>query len=115
MQEEIEKAAYDFARATESGDKVIVGVNRFEMAEPDPTDIFDFNPALERQQADRVRALRDRRDNAAVEKALDRLDEAARSEENLLYPMKDALQAYATLGEVSDVLRKTFGVFSPAR
>ena len=115
MQEEIEKAAYDFARATESGDKVIVGVNRFEMAEPDPTDIFDFNPALERQQADRVRALRDRRDNAAVEKALDRLDEAARSEENLLYPMKDALQAYATLGEVSDVLRKIFGVFSPAR
>ena len=77
--------------------------------------MFPIDPALERQQADRVRALRARRDQAAVDAALADVAAAARGTQNLLYPMKEALRAYATLGEVSDVLRGEFGTYSPAR
>jgi methylmalonyl-CoA mutase N-terminal domain/subunit len=70
---------------------------------------------LERQQATRTRELRANRDPGAVDKALAALDEAAQSDDNLLYPMKEALAAYATLGEVSDVLRNRFGEYRPSR
>jgi len=115
MQDEIEQAAFDWAKAVDGQDKVIVGVNRFQDPSPTEPEVFPIDPALERQQADRVRALRARRDQAAVDAALADVAAAARGTQNLLYPMKEALRAYATLGEVSDVLRGEFGTYQPAR
>ena len=115
MQDEIERAAFEWAKAVDSGEKVIVGLNKFADPNPDPAEVFPINPELERQQSDRLRALRARRDQAAVDAALSEVRTAAKGTANLLYPMKDALRAYATLGEVSDVLRDEFGVYQPAR
>ncbi|MFM7617979.1 MAG: methylmalonyl-CoA mutase [Actinomycetes bacterium] len=115
MQDEIEQAAFDWAKAVDGQDKVIVGVNRFQDPAPEEPEVFPIDPALERQQADRVRSLRSRRDQAAVDAALADVAAAARGTQNLLYPMKEALRAYATLGEVSDVLRGEFGTYQPAR
>src|SRR3954465_10327181 len=115
MQDEIEKAAFEWAKAVDNGEKVIVGLNKF--ADPDPIEpeVFPIDPQLEIQQAQRVRDVRAQRDQAAVDKALEDVRAAAKGTQNLLYPMKEALRAYATLGEVSDVLRDEFGVYQPAR
>jgi methylmalonyl-CoA mutase N-terminal domain/subunit len=115
MQDEIESAAFQWAKAVDDGEKVIVGVNRFADPEVEEAEVFPIDPALERRQAERVRALRARRDQPAVDKALADLADAARGTQNLLLPMKEALRSYATLGEVSDVLRGEFGVYQPAR
>jgi methylmalonyl-CoA mutase N-terminal domain/subunit len=115
MQDEIERAAFEWAKAVDDGEKVIVSVNKFTDDGEEEPEVFPIDPMLETRQAERVRALRDRRDNAAVEAALTDLRVAARGTQNLLYPMKQALRHYATLGEVSDVLREEFGVYQPAR
>src|SRR5438067_8557367 len=78
-------------------------------------EVFPTDPELQRRQAERVQKLRKDRDQHAVDKALDDVKDAARGTQNLLYPMKDALRARATLGEVSDALREVFGVYQPAR
>jgi methylmalonyl-CoA mutase N-terminal domain/subunit len=106
LQDEIEAAAYEFARSVERGDKVVVGVNQFVDAETTKADVF---PIDERQQ--RVRLLKTTRDNDAVRAALDDLATAARGSANVLYPMKVALSRLATLGEVADVLRGEFGLY----
>jgi methylmalonyl-CoA mutase, N-terminal domain len=77
--------------------------------------VFPIDPALQAQQADRVRRVRAERDQAAVKAALADVEAAARGTQNLLVPMKEALRRAATLGEVSDVLRGVFGVYQPAR
>jgi methylmalonyl-CoA mutase N-terminal domain/subunit len=115
MQDEIEKAAFEWAKGVDDGEKIIVGVNKFADPETEEPEIFPIDPELERQQAQRVRDVRARRDQAAVDGALADLRAAAKGTHNLLYPMKEALRAYATLGEVSDVLREEFGVYQPAR
>ncbi|HET6810347.1 MAG TPA: methylmalonyl-CoA mutase family protein [Acidimicrobiales bacterium] len=115
MQDEIEQAAYAYARAIDSGEKVIVGVNRYADATPEPAEVFPIDPELQRQQAERTRRLRIDRDQAGVDAALSDVEAAARGTQNLLVPMKEALRRQATLGEVSDVLRQVFGVFQPAR
>ncbi len=115
MQDEIEQAAFEWTKSVDAKDKFIIGVNRFEEDSHAEPVVFPIDPLLETQQADRVRALRARRDQGAVDAALAELAIAARGTQNLLYPMKDALRAYATLGEVSDVLRGEFGVYTPAR
>jgi methylmalonyl-CoA mutase N-terminal domain/subunit len=115
MQDEIEAAAYEFAKAVDNGEKVIVGVNRYTEADVEPVEVFPVDPALQRQQAERVRRLKAERDQEAVRRALDDVAAAARGTRNLLYPMKEALRVRATLGEVSDVLRAEFGVYQPTR
>jgi len=115
MQDEIEQAAFDWARAVDDGEKVIVGVNRYVEEAPEPTDVFPIDPELQRRQAERVRALRAQRDQPAVDAALDDVRAAARGTQNLLVPMKEALRRRATLGEVSDALREVFGVYQPVR
>jgi methylmalonyl-CoA mutase N-terminal domain/subunit len=115
MQDEIARAAYDWALAVDNSEKKIVGVNTFVEDEPELAELFSFDPELERQQAERVRDLRARRDNAAVKAALEDLRAAARGTQNLLVPMREALRRRATLGEVSDVLRDEFGVYQPSR
>jgi methylmalonyl-CoA mutase N-terminal domain/subunit len=115
MQEEIERAAYEWTKAVDEGGKVIVGVNRFGDAAPVPAEVFPVDPALERAQAERLAELRSRRDNVAVKAALEEVRGAARGTQNLLVPMREALRRLATLGEVSDVLREEFGDYRPTR
>lgn len=113
MQEEIESAAYDFARRVDRGEKVVVGVNRFADHEEAANDVFPVDEAQQRSQVERVRRVKRDRDAAAVRVALEDLERAARGSSNVLYPMKTALAAMATLGEVADTLRGVFGVYQP--
>jgi len=115
MQDEIEQAAYAYAKAIDDGEKVIVGVNRFTDEAAEPAEVFPIDPELQRQQAERVRRVKTERDQAAVDAALADVKAAACGTQNLLVPMKEALRRRATLGEVSDVLRGEFGVFQPSR
>ncbi len=115
MQDEIEQAAYSFAKAVDDGEKVIVGVNRFVDDPSEHVEVFPIDPLLQRQQAERVRTVRETRDQSAVQAALADVAAAARGTDNLLVPMKEALRRRATLGEVSDVLREAFGVYQPVR
>ena len=114
MQDEIETAAYDFARSVDRGDKVVVGVNKFNETTNQKNDVFPVDVEQQRAQEKRVRELKLRRDNAAVTAALEELATAARGSSNLLYPMKTALSRMATLGEVADTLRGEFGVYQPS-
>ena len=114
MQDEIESAAYEFARSVDRGDKVVVGVNRFSEEETTKADVFPVDEAQQQAQVARVTSLKTRRDNDAVRVALDDLRTAARGSANVLYPMKSALVAFATLGEVADVLRDEFGIYQPS-
>jgi methylmalonyl-CoA mutase N-terminal domain/subunit len=111
--DEIEQAAYEYTKSIDDGERVIVGVNKFTIDdEPEPS-VFPIDPALERGQRERLSALRADRDAGEVQARLDDVAAAARGTQNLLYPMKDALRANATLGEVSDALRAVFGVYQP--
>jgi len=113
MQDEIEKAAFDWATSVDAEKKVIVGLNRYTSDSGAEPDVFPIDPSLERDQATRLRALRAKRDDAAVKAGLEELRAAAKGTQNLLPPMKEALRRFATLGEVSDVLREEFGVYQP--
>jgi methylmalonyl-CoA mutase N-terminal domain/subunit len=115
MQDEIEQAAFEWAKGVDEGTKVIVGVNKYVDPAPGEPEVFPIDPELERRQAAAVAALRARRDDAGVKAALEDVRAAARGSQNLLYPMREALARYATLGEVSDVLRDEFGVYQPSR
>ena len=113
--DEIESAAYEYAKSVDDGERTIVGVNRFvEETDVEP-EVFPIDPALQREQVDRVKAVRADRDQAAVAQALDDVRAAARGTQNLLPPMRVALSRRATLGEVSDALREEFGVYHPTR
>ena len=115
--DEIENAAYAYAKAIDDGEKVIVGVNKYADAAPEEPEVFPIDPRFQEEQADRVRSLKkgERRDNAEVEARLEDVRAAARGTQNLLHPMRDALKAKATLGEVSDALRDVFGEYVPSR
>ncbi|HZI39772.1 MAG TPA: methylmalonyl-CoA mutase family protein, partial [Acidimicrobiia bacterium] len=115
MQDEIERASYEWTKAVDDGSKVIVSVNRFTEEETIPTEVFPIDPEVERNQARRLADLRARRDDAAVKAALEDVAAAARGTQNLLVPMREALKRLATLGEVSDVLRGELGDYRPSR
>ena len=111
--DEIEQAAYEYTKSIDDDERVIVGLNKFPLDdEPEPTP-FPIDPALESGQRERLAAFKADRDLAAVEARLDDVRAAARGSQNLLPPMKEALRAKATLGEVSDALREVFGVYQP--
>jgi methylmalonyl-CoA mutase N-terminal domain/subunit len=115
MQREIEDSAFRYQREVESGDRVIVGVNRYASQTDDPDiDLHTVDESIAERQSERLAELRGARDNAAVEEALSVLRAAAEGSENLLYPMKEALANLATVGEVSDVLRGVFGEYRPS-
>ncbi|HZT96206.1 MAG TPA: methylmalonyl-CoA mutase family protein [Chloroflexota bacterium] len=111
MQEQIEQAAYEAQRAVDDGSAVVVGVNRFVQESASPIEILRQDPEVEARQIDRLNRVRRERDSSAVEHSLRRLAEEARCGGNLLYPMKEALAAYASIGEVSDALRSVFGTY----
>ncbi|MFI6939449.1 methylmalonyl-CoA mutase [Streptomyces sp. NPDC050418] len=112
---EIERNAYRIARETEDGERVVVGVNRFRTESEEPYEPLRVDPEIEARQRERLGRLRSVRDGSAVERTLRALGEAARSADaNVLYPMKDALAARATVGEVCGVLREVWGTYVPA-
>jgi methylmalonyl-CoA mutase N-terminal domain/subunit len=113
QQDEIEQAAYDYAKSIDDDERVIVGVNRFTVAQQGDPDVFPIDPALERGQRATLAAFKADRNHDEVRARLADVADAARGTQNLLIPMKAALRANATLGEVSDALRDVFGVYRP--
>jgi methylmalonyl-CoA mutase N-terminal domain/subunit len=110
---EIEQSAYRTALEVDAGKQVVVGVNRFVSETEEPYEPLRVDPAIEAAQAARLAELRSARDAAAVDGALSELRKAAQGTDNVLYPMKDALRAQATVGEVCDALRDVWGVYQP--
>ena len=110
---EIENSAYQVAREIDAGERVVVGVNRFTVAEEEPYEPLRVDPAIGAEQAERLARLRAERDQLAVERALVDLQAAARGTANCLPPMREALRARATVGEVCDALREIWGQYVP--
>ena len=105
--------AFERQREQEAGERIIVGVNEFEVEEEGEQDIEEVDEAVEAAQQESVAEVRAQRDDDAVDEALAALDEAARGDENLMPYIVDAVKAYATTGEVCDVLRDVFGEYQP--
>jgi methylmalonyl-CoA mutase N-terminal domain/subunit len=113
FQREIADASFRYQHEVEQRQRVIVGVNRYQLEDEPEVEILRIDPALEGEQIGRVQALRGRRDSGAVEQALARLKEAAaRERDNLMPPLVEASKAYATLGEMCDALREVWGVWT---
>jgi methylmalonyl-CoA mutase N-terminal domain/subunit len=112
-QDEIHEAAFEIQRGIESGERVVVGVNRFEDPLERQVEVLRIGEAEVTAQIERVRGLRASRDQVAVARRLADVEVAARGTANLLPPMREALRVRATLGEVSDVLRTVFGEYRP--
>jgi methylmalonyl-CoA mutase N-terminal domain/subunit len=117
IQKEIEESARRFQKEVESRDKVVVGVNKYEIEEDleTDTDIFSFNPEVERVQKAKLSRLMDERDSDAVASTLRAVRDAASGNENLMPPFLDAVKAYATIGEICDVLRECFGEYDQVK
>src|SRR5262249_42412954 len=113
-QREIERAAYDYQKAVEAGEEVVVGVNRFQIKEETAIPILKIDPAFERAQVERVRKARAERDAAAAGAALNEVERAGRSGENLMPRIMAGVEEYATWGEVGDAMRGVFGEYSEA-
>jgi methylmalonyl-CoA mutase N-terminal domain/subunit len=118
VQREIQEASYAYQRAIDEGRKVIVGVNRFQNEDEEPQIIFRVNPAAEKAQLERLNRVRAERDDAAVQASLSRLAEVCMDGDspagagNLMYPIVDAVKAYASVGEICGVMRKQFGDYT---
>jgi methylmalonyl-CoA mutase N-terminal domain/subunit len=111
VQREIQESAYRYQRAIETQDAIVVGVNRFQIEEEPSIATLRIDPDLERAQVERLQALRHRRDSQIAETALDSLEEGARSTANLLPRILACVDAYATVGEISNRLRGVWGEY----
>jgi methylmalonyl-CoA mutase N-terminal domain/subunit len=111
---EIESSAYQVAQEIDAGTRVVVGVNRFSLAEEEPYEPLRVDPAIEAAQTARLQALRKERDAGAVESALAAVRTAAEGTEIVLPPIREALRARATVGEVCDTLRAVWGLYRPS-
>jgi methylmalonyl-CoA mutase, N-terminal domain len=111
IQREVQESAYRYQKGIESEETVVVGVNRFQVEEDEKVPTLRIDPALERAQVRRLQELRQKRDSAAVDSSLAKLEEAARATENLLPRILDCVEAYATVGEISNRLRKVWGEY----
>jgi methylmalonyl-CoA mutase N-terminal domain/subunit len=111
IQKEIQDAAYRYQQEIERKDRVIVGLNEFQVKEARPDKLLTVDPRIEKEQRRRLAQLRKRRDAAAVRAALEGLESACRGTRNVMPPILDAVRAYATLGEISDVMREVFGTY----
>ncbi|MEW6667230.1 MAG: methylmalonyl-CoA mutase family protein [Thermodesulfobacteriota bacterium] len=111
IQREIQDSAYRYQREIEKGDRVVVGVNRFQVQGEKPSNLLRVDPAVRTSQAEKLRKLRSGRNAGQVAKALAELEAAAKGKDNLMPPILNAVKAYATLGEICDVLRGVFGEY----
>ena len=115
VQDEIEQSAFRWQQEVESGERVIVGVNRFAEGEEEPIELHRLDPEIERRQLERTARVRAERDAAAVNAALDEVRRVAGTTDNLLPPMREALHAHCTVGEICNVLREEFGTYDAHR
>ncbi|HEX6491652.1 MAG TPA: methylmalonyl-CoA mutase family protein [Gaiellaceae bacterium] len=115
VQQEIEQAAFAYTQQVEAGEKVIVGVNRYGEVEQEPIELHRLDPEAERRQLKRTARVRAERSAAEASAALGRVREAARGEANLLPPLREALRARCTVGELCEVLREEFGLYDAQR
>ena len=111
---EIERSAYRISQEIDSGERIVVGVNQFTIDEHEKYEPLRVDPSIGKAQQERLETLRASRDQAVVDSALAALRAAARGSDNVLYPMREALKAHATVGEVSDALRDVWGAYTPA-
>lgn len=114
IQREIQESAYAYQKAVESGERIVVGVNKFQVENERPPEIHKVDPEVERRQCAKLRELRARRDNGKVSQVLAELREAAKGDDNLMPYILECVRAYATLGEICGVLREVFGEYQPA-
>jgi methylmalonyl-CoA mutase N-terminal domain/subunit len=111
VQQEIQKSAYEYQQAIERGEQIIVGVNRFQAEQEQPIPTLRIDPEIERSQVARLQALRARRDAAKARAAIEEVERCARGTENLMPAILAAVEAYATVGEISDAMRRAFGEY----
>ncbi len=109
IQNQIHNAAYDYQRSIETGDRIVVGVNRFQKDDEHAAPVFRLNPELEKSQVESLRELRAGRSQSTAAEKLAALEQAARGADNLMPPILESAAAYATVGEISDTLRRVFG------
>jgi methylmalonyl-CoA mutase N-terminal domain/subunit len=109
IQREIQKAASDYQQQIEKQERIVVGVNRFRTERQEPIPTLRVDPAIEREQIDRLNALRARRDGGKAKAAVADVESRARSGANLMPAILRAVEAQATVGEISDALRRVFG------
>jgi methylmalonyl-CoA mutase N-terminal domain/subunit len=114
VQREIQEAAYEYQKAVEKQKEIVVGVNKFQTEETETIPILRVDPQIERNQIERVRAVREKRDREKAETALSKLEESARGDENLLPKILDCVENYVTVGEISNRLRKIWGEYREA-
>ena len=114
LQREIQNSAYEYQKEIERSEAIVVGVNRFQNEEEHPVKTLRVDPAIEKTQVERLHALRAGRDAAAVESSLRKLEEAARGTENVLPRILDCVEAFATVGEISNRLRGVWGEYREA-
>ena len=113
IQKEIQDSAYQWQMDVEKGERIIVGLNKFQVEENPPKGLLRVDPAVGERQKEKLSALRARRNNTKVDSALASLRSAAKGTDNLMFPILDAVRAYATLGEICGVLREEFGEYQP--
>jgi methylmalonyl-CoA mutase, N-terminal domain len=111
VQREIQQAAYEYQRQVETDERVVVGVNRYQAETGHKLSLLKIDPQIERGQVERLKNLRARRDAARAKAALGAVEAAARSDANLMPAILEAVKAYATVGEISDALRRVFGEY----
>jgi len=113
VQREIQDSAYRYQREIETEERIVVGLNRFQVEEEKPTNLLRVDPVVRTQQIERLKKLKSKRDDAAVEKCLAGLKQGAQSDKNLMPLILEAVKVYATLGEICNVLRGVFGEYQP--
>ncbi|MDP9308761.1 MAG: methylmalonyl-CoA mutase family protein, partial [Actinomycetota bacterium] len=115
VQREIEQAAFAYTQQVEAGEKVIVGVNKYAEQESEQIELHRLDPEAERRQLERTARVRAERNSEEAAAALERVRETARGEANLLPPMRQALRARCTVGEICNALRDEFGMYDAQR
>jgi methylmalonyl-CoA mutase N-terminal domain/subunit len=113
MKREIEEAAYREVKRIEAQEQVVVGVNKFVLADEQPPEVLQLDPEIGRRQAAKLERIRAERDQASVKEALEDVRAAAKGTDNILPPMRESFRRMATLGEVCGVLREEWGVYRP--
>ncbi|MBW1917244.1 MAG: methylmalonyl-CoA mutase family protein [Deltaproteobacteria bacterium] len=114
IQKEIQESAYRYQKEIESGERIIVGLNKYQVAEERPKELLRVDPTVREKQIARLSTLKSQRDAAAVTKALQEVKQAAQTEANLMPPILQAVKSLATLGEICNVLREVFGEYEAA-
>ena len=111
IQKEIANSAYAYQRAVDSGEQVVVGVNKFSKQDETLPELLEIGTEVEETQKKRLSKLREERDNQKVSQLLDEVRRVAESDDNIMPVLIEAVKAYATVGEISDALRDVFGEY----